>query len=112
MSRLTGKGLRPPTRQQEHLIDGIYGSFRPPCEYEKHPNEKTQKGTGNNIQLTNNALYDLFNRPFRDHFIDLLHQADRLLQADHHPLIMTDVLTAEHSTYTVFQPFIAHLVAA
>ena len=73
-------------RQQEHLIDGIYGSFRPPCEYEKHPNEKTQKGTGNNIQLTNNALYDLFYRHFRNQIVDLTHQTDRFFQADDHPL--------------------------
>ena len=47
-----------------------------------------------------------------DDLVDLVHDADRLVQGDDDPLVVGDVLCGERATLTVLQPLLADLVAA
>jgi hypothetical protein len=47
-----------------------------------------------------------------DDLVDLAHDADRLVQSDHDPVVVREVLGSERPTLTVLQPFLADLIAA
>ena len=54
----------------------------------------------------------LFKRPAGDQGVYLDHEADGLFESYHNPLIVCQVVIAERSAFAVFEPLLAHLIAA
>ena len=55
--------------------------------------------------------FSLLNRPSRNGLVYLFHKANGLFKSYHNLLVMNQLIIAQRSAFTVFEPFLADLVA-